>query len=180
MSSFQKVCEIDVSAMKAEMESIADRFGEIPLRTFDGSPHEESTDLWLRYCPVEEVHKDGPIECEWYPLAWTLPCTINVIMNLHRITGGDLGGILVTKLPKGGQIKPHVDKSWHSDNHRKFYVPVKNGKGAKFCFEDGVIEPEEGEVYEFDNSIPHWVENDSDDERIAMIVCVEKESCHLQ
>ena len=63
----------------------------------------------------------------------------------------------------------HKGYGWVYD---KFYVPIKNAKGSLFCFDDGVIEAEEGEVYQFDNSVPHWVENNSDEDRISMIVCV--------
>ena len=44
--------------------------------------------------------------------------------------------------------------------------------GAVFGFEDGDINPDSGDVWKFDNSKPHWVSNDSNSERIAMIICI--------
>jgi hypothetical protein len=41
-----------------------------------------------------------------------------------------------------------------------------------FGFEDGIIAPKLGDVYWFRNDNPHWVENNSTRDRIAMIVCI--------
>jgi len=44
-----------------------------------------------------------------------------------------------------------------------------------FGFDDGVIEPELGQAWWFDNSNVHWVDNKTDSDRIAMIVCIRTE-----
>ena len=94
-------------------------------------------------------------------------------MELMTIVSGErLGGVLITKIPPGGEIKPHVDAGWHAEYYEKYYVPIKNEKGAKFHFEDAVLEPKQGEVWNFDNSKLHWVTNGSAEDRIAMIICI--------
>ena len=54
-------------------------------------------------------------------------------------------------------------------------MPIQNEKGSIFAFEDGIIDPEEGDVYWFDNSKLHWVENNTNTDRIAMIICIKTE-----
>jgi hypothetical protein len=94
---------------------------------------------------------------------------------MHIVDGERLGGILITKLPAGGHIARHTDAGWHAQYYDKFYVPILNHKGSVFGFDDGIIEPELGEAWWFDNSNPHWVDNKSDCDRIAMIVCIRTE-----
>lgn len=86
-----------------------------------------------------------------------------------------LGGILITRVPPGGEIKPHVDAGWHAGYFSKFYVAVQNEPGAVFGWDDGEIHAKTGEAYWFRNDVPHWVRNDSGADRIAMIVCIRTE-----
>jgi aspartyl/asparaginyl beta-hydroxylase (cupin superfamily) len=86
--------------------------------------------------------------------------------------GGKLGFVLLTRIPPGAQVYPHTDKGWHAVNHQKFCVSVKANKSQAFCFEGEEMRTEAGDVFTFDNSHPHWVTNESDEERISLIICV--------
>ena len=72
-------------------------------------------------------------------------------------------------------IARHTDAGWHAQYYDKFFVPVLNAEGAVFGFDDGIIAPKLGQAWWFDNSNPHWVDNNSDTDRIAMIVCIRTE-----
>jgi hypothetical protein len=91
---------------------------------------------------------------------------------MSMVNGERLGGVLITRLPPGGEITAHTDGGWHAEYYNKYYVPIKNLAGSIFGFIDGVIDPNIGEVWKFDNSVPHWVKNNSSEERIAMIICI--------
>jgi aspartyl/asparaginyl beta-hydroxylase (cupin superfamily) len=89
------------------------------------------------------------------------------------VRGERLGGVLITKIPAGKKCYPHIDTNgWHPSYYNKYYIPVLNKKGAIFGFEGLDIQGEEGSAYWFRNDIPHWVNNDSDSDRIALVVCV--------
>jgi aspartyl/asparaginyl beta-hydroxylase (cupin superfamily) len=47
-----------------------------------------------------------------------------------------------------------------------------------FCFESEQLSALDGESYFFENQVPHWVVNNSDRDRITLIVCVRRETCH--
>jgi aspartyl/asparaginyl beta-hydroxylase (cupin superfamily) len=47
-----------------------------------------------------------------------------------------------------------------------------------FCFEGEQLSALDGESYFFENQVPHWVVNNSDRDRITLIVCVRRETCH--
>ena len=84
-----------------------------------------------------------------------------------------LGGVLMTKLPAGGLIEPHIDFGWHAKTYDKFYVAVKTPARARFTFPDGDICARDGEVYWFRNDVEHSVHNGGPGDRIALIVCIQ-------
>jgi len=144
-----------------------------------GSPHSDMVDIWVRFNDPAECIRTGDwsVFCLEHESVWLedIPEVKSISSELMRYLGGvQLGGILITCLPKGGKIKPHTDSGWHSEYYDKYFVSIKNEKGATFNFDDGVIEPTEGEVYAFRNDKNHWVENNSSSDRIAMIICIKQ------
>jgi aspartyl/asparaginyl beta-hydroxylase (cupin superfamily) len=91
---------------------------------------------------------------------------------MAQVEGERLGGVLITKLPPGGKIETHVDHGWHAEYYDKYFIPIINDQGCVFGFEGGGIYARAGDVYWFNNQSPHWVENHSERERIALIVCI--------
>jgi hypothetical protein len=151
------------------------------------SPHSGMSDIWLRYNDVAPYLERGSLKGLgdehvpiWYPAYDLLrPHVRPIVVDLMRKVQGEmLGGVLITRIPPGGRIEPHVDKSWHVDYFEKFYVSVKSALGADFCCEhEGVIErlnPIPGQIWLFDNHKLHWVENNSDADRITLIVCIRR------
>jgi len=143
----------------------------------------EMEDIWVRFNDIKPYEESGDFsgfveehDSVWYPAYYMLPEVKDIIFKIMRAVNGErLGGILITKLPPGGKIHPHTDAGWHAEYYDKFYIPVENYPGATFEFETGVIDPELGEVYQFDNSQLHWVNNETNHDRIAMVVCIRHE-----
>jgi hypothetical protein len=131
--------------------------------------------VWVRYNdPARrgEGFNDEHV-AQWYPCIFAIPEAVRVAAEVFEQVGGEvLGAVLITKLPAGGKIAPHIDGGWHAGFYDKYYVAVRNPEGSVFGFDSGDIHAKDGEVYKFDNSVPHWVNNDSDGERLSMIVCV--------
>lgn len=143
------------------------------------------TDIWVRYNDIRKYTPDPKDFCNykssfndehdsvWYPSYYALPEVKPLLFGLMGLVDGErLGGVLITKLEPGGKIYPHIDGGWHAKYYEKFYVAVKAPKGSFFGFNDGEIRCENGDVYWFDNSVTHWVENPTNEERITMIVCI--------
>lgn len=183
MSEFYaKVADnLDVKPLQVALLRQPALFGKYPQRgEFKGSPHSEMKDIWVRYNDAKPfIEKndftgfDSEHESIWYPAAYALPQVRKIVFDLMRIVEGEqLGGILITKLPPKGKIEKHTDGGWHANFYDKYFIPILNEDGATFEFEDGVIKPKIGEAWWFNNAVPHWVVNDTDSDRIAMIVCI--------
>lgn len=145
-------------------------------RTYDGSPHKEMTDIWVRfgdtstgdYSALSKEH-----DSVWYPCSEILTEAKRLAFEVMALVDGErLGGILITKLPAGGRILPHSDTGWHAEYYEKFYVAISAPEKSVFGFDGGEIISEDGDCWLFRNNVTHWVNNDSDQDRISMIVCI--------
>lgn len=179
--NFQRVaCDLRVTPLQVRLQSHPELFGLRGFRKVSaGSPHVGMTDIWARYRDFSDMTGDwdefrlSPHESVWYPESEQIPELKPVVFDLMRLVEGErLGAVLITKLPPGEEIKPHVDGGWHAGYYSKFYVPVTDAPGQNFYWDDGHIEPKLGEAWRFDNSVPHWVKNESNEDRISLIVCI--------
>lgn len=148
-------------------------------RRYTGSPHADSSDIWVRYRALEELTEPArflePHVSVWHPCAERLPAVVEIaemLMKDPQVRGERLGGVLLTKLRPGGKITPHVDRGWHAGEYEKFYVAVQNEPGAVFGWPLGDVLARDGDVWWFRNDVPHWVSNDSAEDRISLIVCI--------
>ena len=176
---FTKIADdLDVKPAIAELIENYHLFGEFNARKeAPNSPHADMTDIWVRYGDVSDMIESGDYSkiAEEHDSIWLkdLPEIKKLCFKIMSLVDGErLGGVLITKLPINGIIKEHSDSGWHAEYYDKFFVPIINEPGCIFGFNQGDILATAGEVWQFDNSKPHWVVNHSDCERIAMIVCI--------
>lgn len=145
-----------------------------------GSPHSRMSDIWVRYNdkrPFEESGDWSKFNDEhdsvWYPAYYALPELKPIIFDLmYDVAGERLGGVLITRIPPGEGIAPHVDSSWHVEYYDKYYLSLKSAPGAKFFCDDEFINPHPGDIWKFDNRKEHWVSNQSMEDRITLIMCI--------
>jgi len=144
------------------------------------TPHKAVDDIWVRYndwanFKGDRVAFNDAHTSVWYPVVGKIPRAWSLARRVMRMVGGrQLGGVLITRIPPGGEVKPHIDTGWHAGYYEKFAVQIKGNKDQAFCFEDAHISPEPGDLYTFDNSRLHWVRNDSDEDRITLIICIRR------
>lgn len=182
MRYFTKIAEgIDVEPLNAEIEQHPELWGAFGWRKkISNGPHAQMTDIWVRYNDVRPFEERGDYrgfteehDSIWYPAYKFLPALRGIIFPLiAKVEGERLGGVLITKIPAGHGIASHVDAGWHVDYYDKFYVSLKSAPGAKFCCGDESLEPKPGECWRFDNRLRHWVQNDSAEDRVTLIVCI--------
>lgn len=172
--------KFDVSALSAQLEAHPEVWDEWTVRTeHPMSPHREAPDIWVRYNPKINHAGDmqafnGPHTSEWYPVIAKIPAVIDLCWGLCVKENADLGGVFITKVPAGKQIYPHVDGGWHASTYEKFIITVKGNERQSFNFDGESLATMPGEAFWFDNAYSHWVKNDSDEDRISLIVCIRR------
>lgn len=154
------------------------------------SPHAGVSDIWIRYRDYKDFDGDwekfnGEHDPIWYEASDAMPAFKDIAFNLMSTVRGErLGGILITKIPPGGAVEPHVDISWHASYYDKYAIQLESHYDQAFCFEEGKYSAQPGEVYWFNNQVSHWVVNNSIVDRITLIVCIRsdrrRQICHSQ
>lgn len=140
--------------------------------------HKQVSDIWVRFNPQRNYTGDPAFfseehDSEWYPVCRDIPAVKTLVRKVMAIVGGErLGGVLITRIPPHGEVKPHVDHGWHPSYYDKYAVQLKGSKGQAFCFDGESLSAEPGDLYTFDNSHEHWVTNPTDMERMTLIICI--------
>lgn len=174
--------DIPVADALAQLEAQPALWDEHPERTHESSPHFGVPDVWLRYRALQELTEPKkylePHLAVFYPAWHQLPAIHPIVFGLMAMTKAVyLGGILITKMPPGSEVKPHHDKgSWHAEYcNCKVHVPLKANESCINRCEDQSVVMFPGDAWTFSNLKMHSVENNGDDERINLIVCLRVE-----
>ncbi len=167
-----------------ELDRHPELWDERPFRTRGGpqSPFDGTSDIWVRWRePVELTSPEAFCEPHFpvfYPAWHLLPSLRPMVFRLMAtVEATHLGGILITRVPPGGEIKPHNDcGTWHAEFHRvKVYIPLKTNDRVQTWCEDETLVMKTGEFWQFDNLVMHGLRNMGDEERISAIVCMRVE-----
>lgn len=163
----------------AEVEANPQVWDQHTSRTApENSPHHYVSDIWVRYNSWDNWTGDKDAfndehDAVWLPPAIQLPSVKRLSKLVMSFVGGDrLGMVLITRVPPRGRVLPHIDGGWHAGYYTKYAVQLKGNARQSFCFDGESVEAEPGDLYTFDNSRLHWVNNDSDSERISCIICI--------
>ena len=176
---FQIGSGFDVAPLLSQIDAHPDVWNRHTMRTAAyGTPHAKVDDIWVRYNAWANFTGDpqafnGPHASSWYPVVDEIPAVKPLVFDVMRLVEGEqLGGVLITRVPPGGRVEPHIDNGWHASYYHKIAVQLRGNADQAFCFEGAELRANPGDVYTFDNSYLHWVVNDSDAERITLIICV--------
>lgn len=170
---------VDVAAIREGLLEHPELWNKFSTRTAQYA-HSSVSDVWVRYNPWKNFdprlglsHFNREHESAWYPAADVIPQLRQVALDVMRMVEGvRLGGVLITKIPPGGMVHPHIDRGWHAEFYDKFAVQIQADERQRFNFDDESLVSSTGDVYTFDNQITHWVTNESEIDRVTMIVCV--------
>lgn len=116
----------------------------------------------------------GPHESVWYPGADQLGGIRDVCAKVCRVVKGKaLGGVLITRIPKGQDCKPHRDGGWHAEHYDlKCAIQLQGNKEQAFHFETESLSALPGDLYCFQNQFLHWVTNPSSEDRVTLIMAI--------
>jgi len=105
------------------------------------------------------------------PIFKSLTEARKLIFDLMGFVQGErLGRCLINKLNVGGKIYPHTDGAEHAKYWDRFHIVLQSSAGSNFRCGDEWVNMEAGEVWWFNNAIEHEVVNNSDDDRIHLVI----------
>lgn len=178
---FDTGLKIDVAELNQAIAENPQLWNQYTLRTEStASPHYGCDDIWIRFNAIENLDLNNPKsmhdkhESVWYVNQLTMivsDIAREIMKNIPK--DSELGGILITRIPVGSRVLPHSDAGrWHAEYYQdKYLIPLKSNDKQAFCYDKERHITQVGHVYKFNNLVPHWVDNDSDEERISLIIC---------
>lgn len=169
--------------LRQQLEAHPELWNERQERTA-ALPFRGTSDIWVR-ANDDRPFRDGKKPWRqfndehyaiWYPAAMVLPSVRPLVAEvMAQVRSENLGSVLITKIPIGCSVKPHVDFGWHREFFNvKVYVPIYSNSRVWNCAGEGKfvdkINMMPGETWQFDNSVIHSVRNEGESDRVTLII----------
>lgn len=165
---------VDVMPLLAAIYRQPELWDRNTLRTkHPGTAHKNVSDIWLFFNHVEDDGQSviNDIQTMPYPAWDLLPQVRPIIFDLmRRVEATQLGRVLLTKLAPGKEITPHTDQGAPATFYTRFQIAVQSKPGCNFYIEDEVVNMKSGDVWMINNNAEHSVKNNSNADRIALVV----------
>lgn len=177
MRNFLKLASgFDVTPIMLELHRSPGLWTENTHRqSYPGSPHADTNSVWVRYRPAEEIKGLDSFAEEHRNVFWpawrALPSLRPLVFGLMtRVSAVELGSILITRLPPGGEVRLHSDAGSWAPEFFNMKVHVTLGGASESTCEDEAVTMNTGDVFTFDNLRMHSVRNRGDCDRIVCII----------
>ena len=172
MRNFLRIAAgIDTLPVLSALAAMPDLWNEHTLRTaHPGTAHAAVDDIWIWF---NDTSGDVVNDIQTHPRrAWReIPALRPMILDLmRRVEGTQLGRVIITRLPPGKEITPHVDQGAPATFFTRFQIALQSFPGALFHAGNETVNFRCGEVWQFNNQAEHSVVNNSADDRIVIIV----------
>ena len=120
-------------------------------------------------CGVSILNRSSPL--------WNLVNSIKKRLELYYC--GTCVNILFTLIPPRSYIPNHVDRTPLLSISHRCHIPIKTNKDVLFYIAGGIYNLEEGYCYEISNLDEHSVENNSDENRIHLIMDIVEKKLNI-
>jgi quercetin dioxygenase-like cupin family protein len=147
-------------------------------RLAEQSYHKQVDDIILRFQNIiGEPDADyfyNTDHCVNYFVTQYLPEVCKVVTGVSQ--NRNVGRVLVANLKPGGLIGKHIDEGLYAQHHDRYHLVVTSNPDVTFSCGDEHVTMSPGEIWWFNNQIEHMVHNNSDHNRIHIIVDLLKET----
>lgn len=169
MRNFHRLAQnVNVAPLLATLMRHPELWDQDRLRTtIPNSPHSEASDVILRF-GKPDMDDVGPFENR--PSMALLGALATVLGVMQLVGGSELGRVIVTRLPSGARIHPHADEGAYARRMVRHQIMLQSLPGNVFRCGDEIISPLSAELWWFNTALEHEVINNSQDDRLALIV----------
>ena len=170
--------DVAIAPMLAEIESLSEVWGEDGRRQTEVAVQRETETVPITLhsgeAPFREVRQKHPIRYRGLPTtaAAQLPHTMAFVETLAGRLRGRLGRAALVRLRPHGRVYEHVDRGLYYQLRDRYHLVLKSPVGSRLRAGPEEVRMKEGELWWFDNRLPHEAFNDGDEPRIHLIIDV--------
>ncbi len=180
MQHFERVAEgIDTGPFTEEIAANSELWSVDTSRQEKITTQRETETITLRsHAPQasldSRVRRAKPIRYRGQPSTMSshFPLASAFVDQLVRSMDGAMGRAVMTKLRPHGTIFPHTDDGLYWLLRDRYHLVLKSAAGSHFKAGGEEVRMREGELWWFDPTVPHEAFNESDEDRIHVIVDV--------
>lgn len=175
MRNFTRIGDIDPTPVVLALSQHPELWNQHDIRTkHPGTAHSQVDDILVFFNdltnPEAVVDDRQTIE---FPAWRTLPQLRPIIFDLmRRLEAVQLGRVIISRLAPGKTITPHVDGGAPATWYTRVQVALQSLPGCVFAVGDESLHMPTGSVWAFDNTQTHSVVNNSEADRLAIIIDV--------
>lgn len=191
MMNFQFLPSVDPTKLLIAIKSKPDLWKEDTyLRDYPQGPFGEIESIMLRFPEKRVFEQEEEVEAYKrgehfydqhesidYPAYAILSEARQMIMGLMAYVQGErLGRVMINKIAPGGKIFPHADTPEHTNYYTRFHIVLQSAPGCFIRAENEQLEMRGGDVFWFNNKLEHEVVNNSNVDRISMVIDIKVKS----
>lgn len=191
MMNFQFLPSVDPTKLLISIKSKPDLWKEDTyLRDYPQGPFGEIESIMLRFPEKRVFEQEEEVEAYKrgehfydqhesidYPAYAILSEARQMIMGLMAYVQGErLGRVMINKIAPGGKIFPHADTPEHTNYYTRFHIVLQSASGCFIRAENEQLEMRGGDVFWFNNKLEHEVINNSNVDRISMVIDIKVKS----
>ena len=102
-------------------------------------------------------------------VAGHFPLTCETVEGFARSVAGLLGRVALVNLEPNGRVYPHIDTGYYYRVRSRYHLILQSAAGSRLNAGNEGVTMHEGELWWFNNRIPHEAYNSSDQDRIHVI-----------
>lgn len=170
--NYKFLSKIDVTGLKNKIKELPNEvWDEHTLRQTISKVHRHTQTLEIMW-DIEslQTNKIGKIHSNYYKL--DMKSFLNKIKPIYESNYGNgyFVRVLLVKLKSNTNIATHKDSGESLINCKRTHIPIITNKLVLFTINNEKKHLSEGEIWEIDNTKEHSVSNDSNEDRIHLIV----------
>jgi hypothetical protein len=93
-----------------------------------------------------------------------------IILELEEYMSGKAARVLLIKLDANKNITEHTDSGDYLNAVRRFHIPIVTNEKVSYTVNNQKMHMRTGECWEINNRKPHSVDNDSNEDRIHLLI----------
>lgn len=172
MNNFKKIQSgIDVSPFLEELQTYLQKYPWDTIRSTLLDVQKNTRNIHLRHHVTTREFPDVPNSPLHALTAYTFPHfqkTYAFVESFAKSTKGTLSRAMIVKLLPHSQVYKHYDAGMYYKTRDRYHL-VLQSDGSKMTSGDESATWHTGELWWFDNKLPHEAFNESDKERIHII-----------